>query len=162
MDILFLSLIGTVAGTVLALEVLTWMPHVSRRLLERTIAEFPEELPGKQRARWAEEIEADLASFADRPLGGLQFALKLRRQGGRSLAAELALQSTLASARSTGGREETSPDTTEPHLFRVTKTGLKVLIIDELHRLDAEETAPPETLVKLSKMLQRYEEEGDS
>lgn len=98
MDVLLITLVGTVAGTILAVEAQAWMPYVSRWLLKRTLAELPPELPEDLLARWREEIEADFQTYATRPLGGLWFALGLRRKGGRCLAAELTLQAALAQA----------------------------------------------------------------
>ena len=95
MDLLLITVIATVIGTLLAIEAKAWMPYLSARILRGAIARFPEALARETRERWAEEIEADLAAYGDRPLGGLAFALRLRRRGGRRLAGELALAETV-------------------------------------------------------------------
>jgi hypothetical protein len=61
--------------------------------------QIPKELSTNLRERWTSEIEADLASFHDRPLSGFVFALRVRLKGGRDLAAELALQQAIARGR---------------------------------------------------------------
>lgn len=86
------TLIATVVGTVLAFEAQAWAPYVTRRLLRKAFARFPGDLPAGTRARWMEEIEADANGFDDRPLGGLAFAFRLWRRGGRELSGELALR----------------------------------------------------------------------
>jgi len=96
MDVLAYTIVGTVIGTVLAIETKAWLPYLSRRLLRRALAGMPGALEDRLRARWSEEIEADLAQFDDRPLGGLLLALRLLAKGGRGLAAELALEQTLS------------------------------------------------------------------
>jgi hypothetical protein len=76
------------------------VPYVSRKLVRSMLAEMPEGLDRQTRSRWVEEIEADLASYDDRPLGGLTFAIRLRRRGGRQLAAELMLNQVLLNSKS--------------------------------------------------------------
>jgi hypothetical protein len=94
--LLAIAIVGTFVGGLLVLEANAWLPYSSSRLLGRTLARLPEGLDAATRARWSEEIEADLASYEDRPLGGLLFALRVRRRGARDLAAELALGERLA------------------------------------------------------------------
>jgi hypothetical protein len=91
------TVFATVIGTVLALEAQAWAPYVSRLLVRLAVARLQADMPRSLRERWVEEIEADAASFADRPLGGLVFSLLLWRKGGRELAGELALREALAS-----------------------------------------------------------------
>jgi hypothetical protein len=91
-EVFLATLVATIVGTAFALEAQAWAPHLSRRLLRATFGGFPPQLPAQLRDRWIEEIEADAASFEDRPLGGLAFSLRLWRRGGRALAAELALR----------------------------------------------------------------------
>jgi hypothetical protein len=93
------TIVGTIIGTILAVEARCWMPHVSFWLVRVTLAKLPDGLDGQIRSRWSEEIESDLASFDDRPLGGLLFALRLWRRGGRRLGAELALGEGLDEGR---------------------------------------------------------------
>jgi hypothetical protein len=95
MEILALTIVGTVVGTILALEAGAWMPYLSRALVRSTLGRMPVGLDPHIRARWTEEIEADLGAYADRPIGGLAFALRLRRRGGRRLAEQLALAETV-------------------------------------------------------------------
>jgi hypothetical protein len=95
----FLLTITTLLGSILALEARAWLPHLSRRLVSRAMKKFPRELPLHLRKRWTEEIEADLASFHDRPLSGLVFAFRVWLKGGRDLAAELALQQAMATGQ---------------------------------------------------------------
>jgi hypothetical protein len=90
------TVVATVVGTVLALEAQAWAPYVSRHLVRLVVARLRAEMPSHLRERWVEEIEADAASFADRPLGGLIFSLRLWRKGGRDLAGELVLREALA------------------------------------------------------------------
>ena len=92
-------MVGTIVGTVLALEALAWMPHMSRRLVRRALEKLPDDLPSELAARWWEEIEADLESYSERPVGGLLFALTLSLRGGKRLAAELALDSVSSAPR---------------------------------------------------------------
>jgi hypothetical protein len=92
MALLTLTIVGTFAGTMLALEAKAWAPYVSARLLAAAIDRFPDGLDSGMRRRWGEELEADLAGYGDRPLGGLVFAIGVWRRGGKGLAAELALQ----------------------------------------------------------------------
>jgi hypothetical protein len=108
-EILILTIVGTVIGTLLAIEAKAWMPFLSRHLMRATFAHFPDGLDEPLVARWSEEIEADLHRYRDRPLGGLIFALRLRLKGGRDLAAELALQAALGS-----GFKETEARKAEP------------------------------------------------
>lgn len=96
MEILILTIVGTVIGTVLAIEAKAWMPYVGSRLVRGTLERMPRGLEEQMRSRWAEEIEADHATLADRPVGGLVFAVGLCLKGGRRLAAELALQEAVA------------------------------------------------------------------
>lgn len=96
MDVLAYTIVGTVIGTVLAIEAKAWLPYLTRALLRRTLDDLPDALDHQLRSRWSEEIEADLAQFDDRPLGGFLFALRLRWKGGRRLAAELALEQALS------------------------------------------------------------------
>lgn len=106
------TLIATVVGTVLAFEAQAWAPHVTRRLLRKAFAQFPGDLPADMRARWTEEIEADVAGFDDRPLGGLAFAFRLWRRGGPELAGELALRQVSgakAAAQSQASSEAPAP-----------------------------------------------------
>lgn len=95
MGLLLITVIGTVVGTFLAIEAKAWMPYLSGKLVRFTLNRMPDELPDQSRSRWEEEIEGDLASYADRPLGGLVFAVNIARKGGRRLAAELVLQQAL-------------------------------------------------------------------
>jgi hypothetical protein len=88
--------ITTLLGSVLAVEARAWLPHLSRWIVSRTMKQLPKALSRELRERWTEEIEADLASFHDRPLSGFVFALRLRLKGARDLAAELALQQAMA------------------------------------------------------------------
>lgn len=83
-------LLGVVGG-VLAVEFTAWVTHGSAWLVARTVSCLPEQLDDSTRERWSEEIEADFAELADRPLAGLMFALRLRLRGARRLAAALAL-----------------------------------------------------------------------
>jgi hypothetical protein len=99
MSLLLITIFGTFAGTMLALEAKAWAPQVSARVLRVAVGRFPAELEEEVRSRWTEEIEADLASYDDRPLGGLLFVLRLLCRGGRELAAELALQQALANSQ---------------------------------------------------------------
>ncbi len=96
--LLALTILGTVIGTILAVEASAWMPYLGHRLIRSALSRFPEGLPAEVRARWAEEIEADFASFADRPWGGLVFAIGVRWKGARRLAAELAPRRIKATA----------------------------------------------------------------
>jgi hypothetical protein len=96
MSLLLITIVGTFGGGLLVLEANAWMPYLSSKLLKGTLARLPEQLDATTRARWAEEIEADLAGYEDRPLGGLLFALGVRWRGGKDLAAELALGERLA------------------------------------------------------------------
>lgn len=91
--------VTTLLGSVLAFEVRAWLPHVSRYLISQAMKQIPKELSTNLRERWTSEIEADLASFHDRPLSGFVFALRVRLKGGRDLAAELALQQAIARGR---------------------------------------------------------------
>jgi hypothetical protein len=95
MVLLGVTILGTFVGTLTAVEAKAWLPTISARLLRATVAHFPTELPTETRARWIEEIEADLGSLADRPFGGVLFALRLRLKGGRDLAAQLALDQAM-------------------------------------------------------------------
>ncbi|MFP5388410.1 MAG: hypothetical protein ACLGG5_03830, partial [Thermoleophilia bacterium] len=95
MGLLLITIIGTALGTLLALEAKSWMPYLSARLVRSTVDGMPPELDGEMRSRWREEIEGDLSSYLERPLAGLLFALRLRRRGGRRLAAELMLSHVL-------------------------------------------------------------------
>jgi hypothetical protein len=88
-ELLALTVIGTVVGTIVAVEASAWMPHLSRRVLRSALSRLPQDLPPEVRVRWIEEIEADFACFADRPWGGLAFALGVRRKGAKRLATEL-------------------------------------------------------------------------
>ncbi len=85
------TIVGTAIGTVLAMEAWASAPHVGGWLMRGTIDGFPETVPAGDRARWAEELGGDFATFEDRRLAGLAFALRLRIKGGRRLAGELAL-----------------------------------------------------------------------
>lgn len=102
MEILVFTIIGTVIGTVLAIEAKAWMPYVGFRLVRATLERMPEGLEEQICSRWAEEIEADHAALADRPIGGLMFAVRLRLKGGRRLAGELALHDAVVSPRALG------------------------------------------------------------
>ncbi|HEX5929425.1 MAG TPA: hypothetical protein VFY48_08530 [Solirubrobacterales bacterium] len=99
---IFLLVVGTAIGTVLAMEAWASAPHVGAWLVRGTIGGFPDAVPRGDRVRWAEEIEGDFATFRDRRLAGLVFALRLRIKGGRKLAAELAL-AQLSAAETTAG-----------------------------------------------------------
>jgi len=101
MDLLVLTLAGTLIGTVLAVEAVAWLPYVSRALVAMALDEFPEDLSEDKTARWAKEIKADLASLEDRPIGGLYFAVGVCLKGGKRLAAELALQDVFANEMDT-------------------------------------------------------------
>lgn len=102
--LLALTILGTVIGTILAVEASAWMPHLGRRLVRSALSRFPDGLPAEVRARWAEEIEADFASFADRPWGGLVFAIGVRWRGARRLAVELAPRRIKATASRSKGK----------------------------------------------------------
>jgi hypothetical protein len=104
MTLLVLTLIATFLGTLLAVEAKAWMPYLAARLVRATIARFPGGLDEETASRWREEIEADLASYEDRPFGSLLFALRLRRRGGKALAAELALEQELDASKPTTDR----------------------------------------------------------
>jgi hypothetical protein len=67
--LLAIAIVGTFVGGLLVLEANAWLPYSSSRLLGRTLARLPEGLDAATRARWSEEIEADLASYEDRPSG---------------------------------------------------------------------------------------------
>jgi hypothetical protein len=95
MELLILT-VATLLGTLLALEAKAWLPRVSRRLIASAVGHFPADLGPADRDRWSREIESDLETFDDRPLGGLVFALRVRFKGGRDLAAELALAEKIA------------------------------------------------------------------
>jgi hypothetical protein len=129
MALLAVSIIGTFIGTVLAVEAKAWAPHLSARLLRATIDRFPQGIDEEMRGRWSEEIEADLASYADRPLGGLIFALRLRRRGGKALAAELALQAALDSGAGTPADDDEAI-LREKVIWVKTKSGSVQLRID--------------------------------
>jgi hypothetical protein len=101
MSFLAITIVGTMIGTMLAIEAKAWMPYVSHRLVRSTLDRMPNELDEDMQSRWGEEIEADLASYGDRPLGGLVFAVGVARKGGRGLAAELMLEESLE-----GGEED--------------------------------------------------------
>lgn len=101
-DVLLATILGTVIGTILILEANAWIPYISRRVVRRVLGDLPKELPKAQRDRWVEEVEGDLESFADRPLGGLYFALGLWLRGGKRLSGELLLQAALASGTDAG------------------------------------------------------------
>lgn len=88
-ELLILTAVGTVVGSIAAVEASAWVPYLSRRLLGSALARLQQDLPPEVRDRWVEEIEADFAAFSDRPWGGLGFALGVRRKGARRLAAEL-------------------------------------------------------------------------
>ncbi len=90
------TLIGTVIATVLVSEGGACLTRLNRRSVRGVLSRLPKELPEDLRRRWSEEIEADLESFSRQPLRGLWFALGLRRQGARRLAAELVLQFALS------------------------------------------------------------------
>lgn len=90
MTILIVTAIGTIVGTIVALEARAWMPHLSRRLLRETVDRLAGELPAGLALRWSEEMEADFATYESRPLGGIVFAVGLRLRGGRNLPAQLA------------------------------------------------------------------------
>lgn len=88
--LLIASILGTVIGTVLALEAWASVPHLGSSLVRNTIDRFPASVPEAERVRWAEELKADFATYEDRRLAGLVFAIRLRATGGRKLMAELA------------------------------------------------------------------------
>lgn len=100
MDLLLYTILGTLIGTVIAMVLISEggasIVRLSSRIVDHVLSEMPDELPEQLRQRWSEEIRADLATFSREPLGGLRFALKLRRQGGKRLAAELVLQTVLS------------------------------------------------------------------
>lgn len=79
------------------------MPYFGGRLVRATLAGLPQGLDGEVRLRWSEEIEGDHASYEDRPIGGLLYALRLRLRGGERLAKELAFQQLM-------GEGELSPE----------------------------------------------------
>lgn len=112
------TVVATVAGTVLALEAQAWAPYLSRYLLRQAMARLQADVPNSLRDRWVEEIEADAASFGDRPLGGLVFCVRLWRKGGRELAGELALREAYASQS-----QAASPASTETLVLRVPHDG---------------------------------------
>ena len=99
-ELLALTAIGTVIGTVVAAEASAWMPHLSRCVLRSALSRLSRDLPPEVRARWIEEIEADFACFSDRPWGGLAFALAVRRRGAKRLAEELKSRPLRAKGRS--------------------------------------------------------------
>jgi hypothetical protein len=103
MNPLSITILGTLLGTLLALEAKAWIPYLSTWLMRTALAGMPEQLNANERSRWGEEIEADLTDYSERPLGGLVFALNLRRKGGRRLAAELILQEALTEAPTQAG-----------------------------------------------------------
>lgn len=100
-------LLGILVG-VLAVELAAWIPHGSAWLVGSTLSRLPAGLDKPTRDRWSEEIEADFAAYADRPLGGLMFALRLRLRGAGRLAAALAL-----AERVEGGLAEDLPSLSE-------------------------------------------------
>ena len=111
MDPLLVTILGTIVGTVLAIEARAWLPHFSAWVLRKTLEGLPRKLDETLRKRWAKEIEADLASYQDRPVGGLIFAMRVRAKGARDLAAELALQQALDSSSETA--DETAEEEAE-------------------------------------------------
>lgn len=111
MELLAYTIVGTVIGTLLAIEAKAWLPYLSAGLVRSTLRKMPDALDHEFRSRWSEEIESDLASYDDRPLGGFLFALRLRRRGGKRLAAELALEQTLSTPEPvTGSRAAVRSD----------------------------------------------------
>jgi hypothetical protein len=98
MWLLLITILGTAIGTMLAVEAKSWMPYLSARLVRSTLDGMPADLDGEMLSRWREEIEGDLNSYLDRPLAGLLFSLRLRRRGGRRLAAELLLDCALVNS----------------------------------------------------------------
>lgn len=114
LELVLITIVATVVGTLVALEAKAWMPYLSRRLLRATFADFPDGLDEPLVARWSEEIEGDLYRYGDRPLGGLIFALRLRLKGGRDLAAELALQAALESGSKEIEAREPEPEPVLP------------------------------------------------
>lgn len=96
MGLLTITILGTAVGTLVALEAKSWMSYLSAKLVRSTLDTMPAELDGEIRSRWREEVEGDLDSYADRPFAGLLFSLRLRRRGGRRLAAELMLDHVLS------------------------------------------------------------------
>lgn len=99
MDLLAYTIVGTVIGTLLAIEAKAWLPYISASIVRSVLGKMPEPLDDQLRSRWSEEIEADLTQYDDRPLGGFLFALRLRRRGGKRLAEELALEQALSTSR---------------------------------------------------------------
>jgi hypothetical protein len=62
-----------VVQSLLSDEVRGWLPHLSRKLVSAAVWRMPPE----HRARYREEWEADLATFNDRPITALIFALRV-------------------------------------------------------------------------------------
>ena len=121
MDVLVLTIVGTLIGTVLAIEANAWMPHLSGWLVRRALAQMPKGLDQQMRSRWGEEIEGDLDSYSNRPLGGLIFAVGVACRGGRRLAAELMLEQALAKDPESAGQGLES----DARGLKVTATQLK-------------------------------------
>lgn len=99
MDVLLFTVAGTIIGTVVATAVVSegapLLSRLSIRIVRQVLDRLPDQLPSEDRERWREEIEADAATYAKRPLASLGFALNLRRKGARRLAAELLLRAAL-------------------------------------------------------------------
>lgn len=101
MNLLAVSIVGTLVGAALVLGGRACTLWLSERLLRATLVCLPENLDAEVRARWSEEFEADLASYADRPISGLVFALRARQKGCRGLVPELVPQRTPAATQNT-------------------------------------------------------------
>lgn len=140
--LIFATVLGTVVGTVLALEAWSSVPHVGRALVRSTIEGFPAAVPEEQRQRWGEELEADFLMYDERRLAGLAFAIRLRVRGGRSLAGELALVQ-LEDAPARPGEETATAAVTRVRTIshrRQLEDSLGELTIRELAMVAKEET----------------------
>jgi hypothetical protein len=99
MSALMAIIVGVIVAAI-AREAKAWLPYLSQRLLRRTLASFPLELPEDVRLRWVEEIEGDFSCLRDRPMGAFAFAINVWRKGARHLAEELSFQEKLATSGS--------------------------------------------------------------
>lgn len=131
--LLLVTVVGTIVGTVLAMEAWASTPHMSRWLLRKTVSRFPADLPEVLADRWAKELDADLASFEDRRIVGLLFALRLRLKGGPTLAAQLAL----AHAQSSGHSEADPPSATSADAEAVVVTMDEAAYLKRLRELES-------------------------
>lgn len=102
--VLFLAvyIIARVAAGLISKEAAGWAPHVSLSIVRHASRRLPE----AHRSRWLEEMEADIAEFAERPISGLFHAVLAARGAGR-LARELrpvAVASGVSGAESPSSR----------------------------------------------------------